>query len=84
LDDELGVPTLLPADMFAEKLLANADRCVDPSVNYRDALDIGQRLWQYSAGGSRKSGARLRSGNRKAGSLGRQSTLRFERTSPHF
>lgn len=41
LDEELRVPTLLPADMFAEKLLANADRCVDPSVNYRDALDIG-------------------------------------------
>lgn len=44
LDDELGVPTLVPEDMFAEKLLANADRCVDPSVNYRDALDIGMLI----------------------------------------
>lgn len=44
LDEKLSVPTLSPSDMFAEKLLANADRCVDPSVNYRDALDIGMLI----------------------------------------
>ncbi|WP_244506507.1 nucleotidyl transferase AbiEii/AbiGii toxin family protein [Pararhizobium polonicum] len=44
LDQELGVPILAPADMFAEKLLANADRCMDPAVNYRDALDIGMLI----------------------------------------
>ncbi|MCW0000432.1 nucleotidyl transferase AbiEii/AbiGii toxin family protein [Pararhizobium sp. YC-54] len=43
-DEELGVPTLSPLNMFAEKLLANADRCVDPSVNYRDAFDIGMLI----------------------------------------
>lgn len=40
-DDELGVPTLLLTDMFAEKLLANADRCLDRAVAYRDAFDLG-------------------------------------------
>ncbi|WP_246672915.1 nucleotidyl transferase AbiEii/AbiGii toxin family protein [Mesorhizobium sp. B2-3-11] len=27
--------------MFAEKLLANADRCQDRAVGYRDAIDLG-------------------------------------------
>lgn len=44
LDEDLAVPTLSPSNMFAEKLLANADRCVDPSVNYRDAFDIGMLI----------------------------------------
>lgn len=44
LDEDLAVPTLSPSNMFAEKLLANADRCVDPSVNYRDAFDTGMLI----------------------------------------
>lgn len=42
IDQDLKVPTLHVEDMFAEKLLANADRCFDPSVAYRDALDLGK------------------------------------------
>ena len=42
MDEQLGVPTLLEEDMFAEKLLANADRCWDRSVAYRDAIDLGK------------------------------------------
>ena len=41
LDPDLRVPTLTIESMFAEKLLANADRCKDKSVAYRDAIDIG-------------------------------------------
>lgn len=37
----LKVPTLSVTDMFAEKLLANADRCYDRAVAYRDAIDLG-------------------------------------------
>lgn len=37
----LKVPTLRTEDMFAEKLLANADRCYDRAVAYRDAIDLG-------------------------------------------
>ncbi|MCD7110966.1 nucleotidyl transferase AbiEii/AbiGii toxin family protein [Rhizobium sp. DKSPLA3] len=40
-DPILGVPTLSIEDMFAEKLLANADRCYDRAVGYRDAVDLG-------------------------------------------
>ncbi len=41
IDPALGVPVLLADDQVAEKLLANADRCFDRSVAYRDALDLG-------------------------------------------
>ncbi|MFI0847691.1 nucleotidyl transferase AbiEii/AbiGii toxin family protein [Mesorhizobium sp. IMUNJ 23232] len=44
VDDRLGVPVLSAADMFAEKLLANADRCMDRSVAYRDAIDLGRLI----------------------------------------
>jgi hypothetical protein len=40
-DTGLGVPRLVAADRVAEKLLANADRCQDLSVAYRDAADLG-------------------------------------------
>lgn len=40
-DPVIGVPTLVVSDMFAEKLLANADRCFDRAVAYRDAIDLG-------------------------------------------
>jgi hypothetical protein len=38
---DLGVPVLSIDCQFAEKLLANADRCLDRSVAYRDAIDLG-------------------------------------------
>ena len=41
LDDALGCPILSLIDQFAEKLLANSDRCHDASVCYRDAFDLG-------------------------------------------
>lgn len=40
-DAVLGCPLLSLSDQFAEKLLANSDRCKDPSTCYRDALDLG-------------------------------------------
>lgn len=42
--DELGVPTLSLADLSSEKLLANADRCQDRSVAFRDAIDLGMLI----------------------------------------
>ncbi|RFB85118.1 hypothetical protein B5K08_26720 [Rhizobium leguminosarum bv. trifolii] len=47
LDTELGVPVLSSSDMFAEKLLANADRCLDRAVAYRDAIDLGRLVLAY-------------------------------------
>ncbi|ACI54100.1 Domain of unknown function DUF1814 [Rhizobium leguminosarum bv. trifolii WSM2304] len=46
-DSRLNVPTLSLPDMFAEKLLANADRCQDRAVAYRDAIDLGMLLTRY-------------------------------------
>ncbi|WP_377295747.1 nucleotidyl transferase AbiEii/AbiGii toxin family protein [Rhizobium sp. SGZ-381] len=40
----LHVPTLSLDDMFTEKLLANADRCYDRAVAYRDAIDLGRLI----------------------------------------
>ena len=40
-DPSLGVPRLTDSDRVAEKLLANADRCQDPSTHFRDAADLG-------------------------------------------
>jgi hypothetical protein len=40
-DPDLGVPRLSEVDRIAEKLLANADRCQDPSTQFRDAADLG-------------------------------------------
>jgi hypothetical protein len=37
---ELPVPVLTRADLFAEKLLANADRWSDSSILYRDIIDL--------------------------------------------
>ncbi len=47
MDPVLKVPTLHRHDLFAEKLLANADRCMDRSVAYRDAIDLGMLLKAY-------------------------------------
>lgn len=41
VDAELGVPLLALDDQFAEKLLANADRCFDRGAASRDAVDLG-------------------------------------------
>ncbi|MDX8440515.1 nucleotidyl transferase AbiEii/AbiGii toxin family protein [Mesorhizobium australafricanum] len=46
-DGDLEIPALVPADMFAEKLLANADRCQDRAVAYRDAFDLGMLVKAY-------------------------------------
>lgn len=39
-DPTLGVPVLSRCDMYAEKLLANADRGLDRSTMSRDAIDL--------------------------------------------
>lgn len=44
IDPVFGVPTLLREDMYAEKLLANADRCGDVSVASRDAIDLAMLI----------------------------------------
>lgn len=46
-DEDLGVPALVLADMFAEKLLANADRCQDRATAFRDAFDLGMLVKAY-------------------------------------
>jgi hypothetical protein len=43
-DPSLGIDVLTPGDMFAEKLLANADRGLDKSVMSRDIIDIAMML----------------------------------------
>ncbi|MBN9221171.1 MAG: nucleotidyl transferase AbiEii/AbiGii toxin family protein [Mesorhizobium sp.] len=47
VDAYLNVPALIGADMFAEKLLANADRCQDRAVAYRDAFDLGMLVGAF-------------------------------------
>lgn len=44
IDPVFGVPTLSREDMYAEKLLANADRCGDVSVASRDAIDLAMLI----------------------------------------
>ncbi len=39
-----GVPTLSTVDMFAEKLLANADRGLDKSLFSRDMIDLAMMI----------------------------------------
>lgn len=41
IDPALTVPVLGVAEQFAEKLLANADRGLDRSTAFRDAIDLG-------------------------------------------
>lgn len=47
--DDLGVPVLSIECQFAEKLLANADRCLDKSVANRDAIDLGYLIHGYGS-----------------------------------
>lgn len=49
MDLLLGVPTLSREDMYAEKLLANADRCGDLSVISRDAIDLAMLIEHWGA-----------------------------------
>lgn len=44
IDPVTGVPTLTRADMYAEKLLANADRYRDKSVASRDIIDLAMMI----------------------------------------
>lgn len=47
LDVQLGVPVLSRTDMFAEKLLANADRGLDRAVMYRDLIDLAMMITHW-------------------------------------
>lgn len=47
LSRDLGVPMLVRADLFCEKLLANADRCQDRATAFRDAIDLGMMIKAY-------------------------------------
>ena len=44
LDSSLGVPVLDRDDMYAEKLLANADRALDRSQMSRDLIDLAMMI----------------------------------------
>jgi hypothetical protein len=43
-DEILGVPILAKSDMYAEKLLANADRGLDKFVKSRDLIDLAMMI----------------------------------------
>ncbi len=49
MDLLFGVPTLSREDMYAEKLLANADRCGDLSMLSRDAIDLAMLIEHWGA-----------------------------------
>jgi hypothetical protein len=44
MDARLGVPVLSRVDMYAEKLLANADRALDRSQMSRDLIDLAMMI----------------------------------------
>ncbi|TAK92401.1 MAG: hypothetical protein EPO06_00895 [Burkholderiaceae bacterium] len=47
LDPQLGVPVLSRSDMYAEKLLANADRYNDIATASRDIIDLAMMINQW-------------------------------------
>jgi len=47
MDARLGVPLLARADMYAEKLLANADRWADRAVISRDIIDLSMMISRW-------------------------------------
>lgn len=49
MDGRFKVPTLSRSDMFAEKLLANADRGHDPTSMHRDIIDLGMMIARWGA-----------------------------------
>ncbi len=46
-DPQLGVPVLSRADMYCEKLLANADRFADRATMSRDIIDLSMMILQW-------------------------------------
>jgi hypothetical protein len=49
IDPALGVPILARMDMYAEKLLANADRYLDVGVASRDIIDLAMMIDGWGA-----------------------------------
>lgn len=49
MDERLGVPVLTRDCMYAEKLLANADRWADKAVLNRDILDLSMMISRWGA-----------------------------------
>ena len=47
MDGRFGVPVLAHSDMFAEKLLANADRWPDRAVRSRDIIDLSVMISRW-------------------------------------
>lgn len=47
VDDRFGIPVLNRVDMYAEKLLANADRWSDKSVLNRDIIDLSMMMSRW-------------------------------------
>jgi hypothetical protein len=47
MNERFGVPTLARHDMYAEKLLANADRGADPASGHRDLIDLGMMIAEW-------------------------------------
>lgn len=47
LDPDFGVPLLSRVDMYAEKLLANADRWADEAVFSRDIIDLAMMISRW-------------------------------------
>lgn len=47
MNEQFGVPTLGRHDMYAEKLLANADRGADPASSHRDLIDLGMMIAEW-------------------------------------
>ena len=46
-DPAIGIPVLARTDMYAEKLLANEDRCMDRAVMNRDAIDLAMMIHHW-------------------------------------
>lgn len=47
MDDRFGVPVLTREYMYAEKLLANADRWADKAVLNRDIIDLSMMISRW-------------------------------------
>lgn len=46
-NEQLGVPMVSRVDLFAQKLMANADRFLDRSVTSRDILDLAMMSYEW-------------------------------------
>jgi hypothetical protein len=47
VDERFGIPVLSREDMYAEKLLANADRWADRAVMSRDIIDLSMMITRW-------------------------------------